>query len=91
MTTLSAAVGFGATLAAAKKQDPVYFEKGMVHNAKLSESGANLAMRALGWGTVFAFTGCGILFYSIWKISGAKTVSVFVRDAAVTENSFNEY
>lgn len=73
---MSAAIGFGATLAAAKKQDPVYFEKGMVHHTKYAESGANLAMRALGWGTVYAFTGCGILFYSIWKLSGAQTVSL---------------
>lgn len=68
-------IGFGVTVAAAKKQDPTYFNKGMMPTKELQETGANLAMRALGWGTLYAVTGCGILFYSIWKLSGAKDVS----------------
>nr|CAH7737860.1 unnamed protein product [Callosobruchus chinensis] len=63
------------TVATAKKHDPKYFNKGMVPTRELPESGANLAMRALGWGTLYAVTGCGILFYSIWKLSGAQSVS----------------
>lgn len=35
-----------------------------------------LAIRALGYGTLFAFLGTGTLFYGIWKLSGAKTVSL---------------
>lgn len=73
---LSAMIGFGTTLVAAKKQDAKYFNKGLVGTKEMGDSGANLALRALGWGTVFAFGGCGILFYTIWKISGAKDVII---------------
>lgn len=66
--------GFGSTLAAAKKQDPINFGKGFIATKELHETGANLALRALGWGTLYAVTGCGVLFYTIWKISGAKNV-----------------
>ncbi|XP_044733210.1 transmembrane protein 242 [Chrysoperla carnea] len=74
---LSAAIGFGTTLAAAKKQDPKYFDKGVVGSIGMTDTGAGLALRALGWGTVFAFGGCGILFYSIWKLSGARDLKEF--------------
>nr|CAH7737859.1 unnamed protein product [Callosobruchus chinensis] len=77
VTGISAIVGFGMTVATAKKHDPKYFNKGMVPTRELPESGANLAMRALGWGTLYAVTGCGILFYSIWKLSGAQSFSEF--------------
>lgn len=74
---ISAAVGFGRTLATAKKADPNYFNKGMVGSIEMvSETGANLAMRALGWGTLFAFLGTGSLAFAIWKLSGARDVSV---------------
>ncbi|XP_022908410.1 transmembrane protein 242 [Onthophagus taurus] len=74
---VSAFVGFGATLAAARKRDPKYFNKGVVATIELQETGANLALRALGWGTLYAFTGCGLLCYAIWKISGAKDMKDF--------------
>ncbi|CAH0558358.1 unnamed protein product [Brassicogethes aeneus] len=74
---ISAIVGFGATLSAAKKQDPKYFGKGMEVHKGLTETGASLALRALGWGSLYAFTGCGVLFYSIWKISGASDFEEF--------------
>ncbi|CAH1954414.1 unnamed protein product [Acanthoscelides obtectus] len=74
---ISAVIGFGMTVASSKKQDPKYFNKGMMPTRELPESGANLAMRALGWGTLYAVTGCGILFYSIWKLSGAHNFVEF--------------
>ncbi|KAJ8978424.1 hypothetical protein NQ317_019662 [Molorchus minor] len=51
---ISALIGFGATVASAKKHDPVHFDKGMVPAKELQESGAHLALRALGWGTLYA-------------------------------------
>lgn len=74
MSGIAAVAGFGTTIAAARKQDPKYFGKGMMATRELPETGASLALRALGWGTLYAVTGCGILFYSIWKLSGAKNV-----------------
>lgn len=59
-----------------KKQDPKYFNKGLTGTIEMTETGAHLALRALGWGTLYAVTGCGILFYSVWKISGAKDVNI---------------
>lgn len=73
----SAVFGFGATLAAAKKQDPKYFGKGLLPAREFPETGASLALRALGWGTLYAFTGCGVLFFAIWKLSGAHNFEEF--------------
>ncbi|KAF2903829.1 hypothetical protein ILUMI_02345 [Ignelater luminosus] len=77
VTGMSAIIGFGATLAAVKRQDPKYFNKGMLGTIEMTETGTSLALRALGWGTVYAVTGCGILFYTIWKLSGAQTMEEF--------------
>jgi hypothetical protein len=74
---ISAVAGFGATVAAAKRQDPKYFDKGMVGSRRIGETGASLALRALGWGTLYAVTGCGVLVYSIWKLSGAENFEEF--------------
>ncbi|KAJ8920656.1 hypothetical protein NQ315_004795 [Exocentrus adspersus] len=74
---IAAAIGFGTTLMSARKHDPKYFGKGMIASKELPETGASLALRALGWGTLYAFTGCGILFYCIWKLSGAKNMEEF--------------
>lgn len=40
------------------------------------EPGASLAVRALGWGTLYAVTGCSVLFYGIWTLMGVKDVRV---------------
>jgi len=75
--------GFGAALASAKKQDPKAFDQGLVPKAtdlakvKAYESGAALASRALAWGSFWAFAGCGVLFGSIWKLSGARDFREF--------------
>ncbi|CAG9771851.1 unnamed protein product [Ceutorhynchus assimilis] len=74
---VAAVGGFGATLIAAKKQDPKYFGKGFIPTREIPETGAGLALRALGWGTLYAFTGCGVLFYAIWKVSGAQNLDEF--------------
>jgi len=77
--------GFSSALAAAKKQDPKSFDQGLVgslspHERKartLHDTGAKLAARALGFGTLYAIGGCGILFYAMWKISGASDLADF--------------
>ncbi|XP_061710329.1 transmembrane protein 242 isoform X1 [Cydia pomonella] len=74
---ISAFVGFGTTLAAAKKADPKYFNKGVHASAELADAGAILALRALGWGTLYAVAGTSCLCYGIWKLSGAKDLKDF--------------
>lgn len=67
--------GFSKTLMAAKKRDPKFFDKGVTPTLEMGETGAQLALRALGWGTLYAFLGTGIFCYGVWKLSGAKDVS----------------
>lgn len=69
-------MGFGRTLATAKKTDPSFFHKGMAGSIEMpiGETGANLAMRALGYGTLLAIFGTGSLVFAVWKLSGAKDV-----------------
>ena len=80
--------GFSGALAAAKKQDPQSFDQGLVGDAKLQskqrllhESGAKLASRALGYGTLYAVGGFGILVMSLWKLSGASDLQDFRQKA----------
>ena len=43
----------------------------------LHESGAALARRALGWGTLYAVAGCGVLFFSVWKLLNVNNLTEF--------------
>ncbi|XP_057372435.1 transmembrane protein 242-like [Daphnia carinata] len=42
-----------------------------------AEPGASLAIRALGWGTLYAVTGCSVLFYGIWKLMAVNDLKEF--------------
>ncbi|CRK99908.1 CLUMA_CG013211, isoform A [Clunio marinus] len=86
---ISAVAGFGRTLAAVKKTDPNSFNKGMVGSIELAETGSNLAMRALGWGTLFAFIGTGSLALAIWKLSGAKDLNDFRMKLFLTRSEYD--
>ncbi|KAK2187940.1 hypothetical protein NP493_149g02004 [Ridgeia piscesae] len=77
VASMSMMCGFGATLAVAKKKDPNMFTKGLIAGEHIPESGAALAMRALGWGTLYAVTGVGLICFGIWKLSGAKSMEDF--------------
>lgn len=101
VTGVSILFGFGTTLAAAKKKDPHFFDRGLTGRFEgqasseptsneairamrkrapgsiaSAEPGASLALRALGWGTVYAVSGCSLLFYGIWKLMGVSDVSI---------------
>ncbi|XP_014277071.1 transmembrane protein 242 [Halyomorpha halys] len=77
VTAVSALVAFGMTLAAAKKKDPVMFEKGSRITRDLQETGVELAMRALKWGTFYAVSGCSLVAYGVWTLSGATNLEEF--------------
>lgn len=48
---------------------------GLQGSVEMADAGAILALRALGWGTVYAVAGTSLICYGIWKLSGAKDVS----------------
>ncbi|BET01023.1 Ulp1 protease family, C-terminal catalytic domain [Nesidiocoris tenuis] len=81
ISALAATGAFFATLAAAKRKDPKMFEQGtnlaMRVRGDYDESGVELALRALKWGTFYAVTGTGLICYGIWKLSGAKSMEDF--------------
>ena len=84
--------GFGMTLAMAKKRDPTFFAKGFLSSPvtsseqtiakktaqELHESGSRLAVRALGWGTLYAVSGFSLFSYSVWKLMGVRDVCVTI-------------
>ncbi|XP_006624382.1 transmembrane protein 242 isoform X2 [Apis laboriosa] len=74
---ISAMIGFFNALASVKKQDSKHFDIGFMGGKGLQESGAALATRALLWGSAWAVSGCSILFYGIWKLSGATNAKEF--------------
>ena len=85
LTGMSMLVGFGTTIAAAKKSDPRYFDMGMttdtLNKAKpspeLYESGSTLAMRALRRATLYSVGGFTAFCLAVWKLSGASSFEDF--------------
>lgn len=77
VTGMSVIGGFGMALAMAKRKDPVFFFKGMMATKELPESGSSLAMKALGWGTLYAVSGFSLFCFGVWKLMGVNNLEEF--------------
>ena len=64
--------GFGYAIGQVKKKD----KTPMTSSQQLHYAGQTLAMRALGWGTVYAVSGFSIFCFAIWKLMGVNNVSI---------------
>ena len=69
--------GFSSTLTVLKKNNSKLFNKCNTKSKNHNDTGTDLALKALGWGSFFSITGCSALCYSIWKLSGATSFEDF--------------
>ena len=55
----------------------IFTSQGLLGSKGIPESGGAVAMRALGLGTLYAFSGVGLFCFVTWKLLGVHSVSTF--------------
>ena len=76
VTGTAALGGFGMMFAKARKLSPDEFHEGILSNGN-RESGARLALRALGRATVYAVGGFSLFCFGVWKLMGVNNMDEF--------------
>lgn len=78
----SVLLGFFGTMAYAKKRDGDTLSKSLLPRRGMSESGAKLAFRALGWGTLYAVGGFSVITYGLYQLTKLRLKEFDVRRRA---------
>ena len=76
VTGAAALGGFGMMFAKARKHSPEDFHNGIVSDIN-QESGARLALRALGRATIYSLTGFSLFCFTVWKLMGVQNMQEF--------------
>ncbi|KAB7496188.1 Transmembrane protein [Armadillidium nasatum] len=77
ITSISLLSGFSYAIGSTRKSDPEMFDKGLMKVRNLHAAGSSLALKALGWGTLYAVGGVALFSTLVWKLSGAKNLQEF--------------
>ena len=64
------------------------FLQGLTSTRELPETGADLAMRALGWASLYSVGGFSLFCYGVWKMMGVSNVSMLISGLHIVKDLF---
>ncbi|XP_065205385.1 transmembrane protein 242 [Planococcus citri] len=74
ITGISALISFSYAFASTRKRNASALD---TVSSKVYDNGTQLALRALKWGTLYAFTGVGLICFGIWKVANVNNMQEF--------------